>query len=105
MREGRTVLPPSVLSLGSIPSFHVQLDSGHRLGNKLVQRSQDQTSQVSSPAGAIPCFEWRNQRGNMSQGGGLGCGVAAGMGASPKENVWVFDGLLDSHGMRLIRAV
>lgn len=61
VQEGRTVPPPFVLSLGSIPGCHVQLGTEGRLGSKLTQRSQDQTSQVSSPAGAIQCFALRNQ--------------------------------------------
>lgn len=67
---------PFMLSWGSVPCCHVQLGSEWRLGSKLTQNSQEQTSQASSPAGAIPCFELRNQQQDMSQCGCLGCGVA-----------------------------
>lgn len=41
----------------------------------------------------------------MFQGGDLGCRVAAGRGASPKEDALVFEGLLDSQGTRLIQLI
>lgn len=39
----------------------------------------------------------------MFQGGGLGCGVPGGRGASPKEDAVVFEGLLDSQDTRLVQ--
>lgn len=96
VQEERILAPPFMLSSGSIPGCHVQLGSEGRFGYKLTQHSQDQTSQVFSPAGAIPCSELGNQGRGMSEWGKYCCRGGSWLVESQSRCARC-DGLLVSH--------